>query len=247
MEPTKPVPAVYAAIVAVMATLTAEGITKNRKNQQQGFSFRGIDDVLNTLNPILAKNNLVMLPRVLDRHQEERTTAKGGALFYTFVKVEYDLVCAIDGSLHTVCAYGEAMDSGDKSTNKAMSAAFKYAAFQAFCIPTEGDNDADSTTHEPLAKKPAAPAGAPVTPTVQMATEDQKMDIAHFHLDERTKAKVDEALAFYEKEHGVNKTTLAGLTFKMAEILIKKCEDAKKAASGSATPPATPAAKGGKK
>jgi D-mannonate dehydratase len=40
------------------------------------------------------------------------------------------------------------MDSGDKASNKAMSAAYKYAAFQAFCIPTEGDNDADSTTHE---------------------------------------------------------------------------------------------------
>jgi hypothetical protein len=43
---------------------------------------------------------------------------------------------------------GEAMDSGDKSSNKAMSAAYKYAAFQAFCIPTEGDNDADATTHD---------------------------------------------------------------------------------------------------
>lgn len=40
------------------------------------------------------------------------------------------------------------MDSGDKATNKAMSAAYKYAAFQAFAIPTEGDNDADGSTHE---------------------------------------------------------------------------------------------------
>lgn len=40
------------------------------------------------------------------------------------------------------------MDSGDKASNKAMSAAYKYAAIQTFCIPTEGDNDADSTTHE---------------------------------------------------------------------------------------------------
>jgi hypothetical protein len=39
------------------------------------------------------------------------------------------------------------MDSGDKATNKAMSAAYKYAAFQAFSIPTESDNDADASTH----------------------------------------------------------------------------------------------------
>ena len=29
-----------------------------------------------------------------------------------------------------------------------MSAAYKYAAMQAFCIPTEGDNDADAHTPE---------------------------------------------------------------------------------------------------
>ena len=29
-----------------------------------------------------------------------------------------------------------------------MSAAYKYAAFQAFAIPTEGDNDADAYTHD---------------------------------------------------------------------------------------------------
>jgi hypothetical protein len=57
-------------------------------------------------------------------------------------------VAAEDGSKHTVVTVGEAMDSGDKASNKAMSAAYKYAAFQTFCIPTEGDNDADSTTHE---------------------------------------------------------------------------------------------------
>jgi hypothetical protein len=64
------------------------------------------------------------------------------------VEAEFDFVCAEDGSKHTVKTFGEAMDSGDKATNKAMSAAYKYAAFQAFAIPTEGDNDADAQTHE---------------------------------------------------------------------------------------------------
>ena len=40
------------------------------------------------------------------------------------------------------------MDTSDKATNKAMSAAYKYAAFQTFAIPTEADNDADGHTHE---------------------------------------------------------------------------------------------------
>jgi hypothetical protein len=70
-------------------------------------------------------------------------------LFYVTVDVEFDFVSAEDGTKHTVKTFGEAMDSGDKATNKAMSAAYKYACFQAFSIPTESDNDADAHTHTP--------------------------------------------------------------------------------------------------
>lgn len=139
---------VYKAINAVQAELAQTGITKDRRNQQQGYNFRGIDDVFNALSPLLARHGLCILPRVIEHRQTERQTAKGGMLFYTVIKAEFDFVCAEDGSKHTVTTIGEAMDSGDKSSNKAMSAAYKYAAFQAFAIPTEADNDADAHTHE---------------------------------------------------------------------------------------------------
>jgi hypothetical protein len=84
---------------------------------------------------------------VLTRECVERSSKAGAALFYVTVEVEFDFVSAEDGSKHTVKTFGEAMDSGDKATNKAMSAAYKYAAFQAFSIPTESDNDADASTH----------------------------------------------------------------------------------------------------
>lgn len=140
--------AVYQAINEVAAELAQMGIAKNSKNQMQGFNFRGIDAVYNTLAPLLAKHKLCILPRCLERICVERTNAKGTALFYVTVKSDFDFV-GIDGSKHTITTYGEAMDSGDKATNKAMSAAYKYAAFQAFCIPTEETAiDADSETHE---------------------------------------------------------------------------------------------------
>ena len=139
---------VYHAIAAVMAEIGTSGISKDRRNQQQGYNFRGIDEVYNALSPILSKHKLCILPRILARSVTERTTQKGGVLFYVTVEAEFDLVCAEDGSTHTVRTFGEAMDSADKATNKAMSAAYKYAAMQAFCIPTEGDNDADAHTHE---------------------------------------------------------------------------------------------------
>lgn len=143
---------VYKAINAVQAELAKEGITKSRRNQQQQYNFRGIDDVYNALSPLLAKHGLCILPRILARDLQERPTAKGGVLFYVTVEAEFDFVCAEDGSTHVVRTFGEAMDSADKATNKAMSAAYKYAAFQAFAIPTEGDNDADAHTPQPVAR-----------------------------------------------------------------------------------------------
>ena len=140
---------VYQAINAVQGAMSKIGIAKNQRNTQgSGYNFRGIDDVYNALSPLLAEHGLCILPRMVHRVCEERQSRSGGALFYVTVEAEFDFVCAEDGSKHTVRTFGEAMDSGDKGTNKAMSAAYKYAAFQAFAIPTEGDNDADGHTHE---------------------------------------------------------------------------------------------------
>lgn len=139
---------VYSAISAVAKEMATTGISKDRRNQQQGFNFRGIDQVYNALAPALVNHGLLILPRITERTVTERTTQKGGVLFYVVVKAEFDFVSTEDGSIHTVTTYGEAMDSGDKATNKAMSIAYKYAAFQAFCIPTEETAiDADAEVH----------------------------------------------------------------------------------------------------
>lgn len=144
---------VYQAINAVQTELASIGISKSsRNNQGAGYNFRGIDAVYNVLSSIMAKNGLCIIPRMLSRISEERVSKAGSALFYITVEAEFDLVSAEDGSKHTARTFGEAMDSGDKGTNKAMSAAYKYMAFQTFAIPTEGDNDADGQTHEVSAK-----------------------------------------------------------------------------------------------
>ena len=139
---------VYEKIAAVQAALAKTGIAKGRKNQQQGYAFRGIDDVFAALAPVLAENGLCILPRVTSRECTERHTKNGGALFNVVLEVEFDFVAAEDGSCHTVRTIGEAMDSADKASNKAMSAAYKYAALMTFAIPTEGENDADAVTHD---------------------------------------------------------------------------------------------------
>jgi len=143
------VPAVYAAINAVQSDLCADGIAKDRKNTIQGFSFRGIDAVYNALSPLLVKHGLLILPRCTARDVVERHTAKGNLSLDVTVTVEYDFIAIKDGSIKTVGPmYGQAMDTGDKATSKAMSIAYKYAVFEAFSIPLEGSEDADSSTTE---------------------------------------------------------------------------------------------------
>jgi len=151
-------PSVYARIADVQGELAHTGIGKDSENSFDRYKFRGIDAVYNALAPLLAKHGLCVLPRMIERDCQERVSRKGEPMFYVTVTAEFDFVSADDGSIHVVRTYGEAMDRSDKATNKAMSAAYKYAAFMTFAIPTEGDNDADSATPEVVAREPAAKA-----------------------------------------------------------------------------------------
>lgn len=137
---------IYEAISGVMADVGA--ISKDRRNNEQKYAFRGIDDVYNALQPALIKHNVFCVPSVKNVRREERKSAKGNNLIYTVVDVDYTFFCSEDGSEIVVSICGEGMDSGDKSLNKALSAAYKYACLQLFCIPTEGDNS-DSEEDNP--------------------------------------------------------------------------------------------------
>lgn len=137
---------IYPALIGVMSDIGAIG--KGKKNQQQGFMYRGIDDVMNALQPALVKNKVLIIPEVLEENREERQTTKGGNMFSVRLKMVFHFT-AEDGSNVPVCVIGEAMDSGDKATNKAMSIAYKYACFQIFCIPTEEMKNADPDGYIP--------------------------------------------------------------------------------------------------
>jgi hypothetical protein len=142
---------IYAAMAAIMKETDAIG--KDQKNQQQGFQYRGIDDIYNAMHSVLAKHGVFMTPEVIDKAREERTNAKGTVLAFTILRIRYTF-WAEDGSSVSCTVEGEGMDSGDKSSNKAMSIAHKYAMLQVFCIPTTEQKDPDAETHE-VKSKPA--------------------------------------------------------------------------------------------
>ena len=148
-------PKVYPAIQAVMRALKQEGIGKSGRNTQQGYNFRGIDQVYEALVNALVEHNLLILPRAVSRVETSRPTKSGSLMFNVVLEVEFDVVSTEDASTHTVRAFGEAQDSADKATNKASSAAYKYAVIQAFCIPVKGQPDADEETPEDTVIQPA--------------------------------------------------------------------------------------------
>ena len=140
---------IFESIQAVMGEIGAVG--KTSKNAQQGFMYRGIDAVMNALQPALIKHGVFVVPEILEQIREERVNAKGTTLIYSICKIKYNFY-AQDGSSVSATVIGEGMDTGDKATNKAMSIAFKYACFQVFCIPTEEMVDPDAEVHEVKAK-----------------------------------------------------------------------------------------------
>jgi hypothetical protein len=141
---------VLSSIIEVIAEIGKTGVGKDRINTHHKFQFRGIDDIYNALSPLLAKHKICMVPKVLSRECVERSAKDNKIQFHVTVHVAYQLISSIDHSMLQIEVYGEALDSSDKATSKAMSSAYKTAAVQAFCIPIEGNNDADLSSPEVL-------------------------------------------------------------------------------------------------
>lgn len=118
-------------------------IPKSSYNSGQKFHFRGIDSVMEAFQPALIKYGVFYTPEVIEATRSERDSKSGGTLIYTRLRIKYTFY-APDGTTISAIVEGEGMDSGDKSTNKAMSAALKYALLQVFCVPADEADDADS-------------------------------------------------------------------------------------------------------
>jgi len=228
---------IYQAINKVMAKIGVVG--KDSKNQSQGFMYRGIDAVMNAINPALVENKVFVVPEVLEQTREERTSIKRdyngqertSTLIYSICKIKFTFY-AEDGSHIEAITIGEGMDSGDKATNKAMSIAFKYACFQVFCIPTEEMVDPDAECHEVAPKektkkntekkeqkqeKPSTQNNMEVFPNPDFITPEQKA----FILSELTRthvAKEDVMKMFgIETLDDIPKTAFEGLKKKFSK------------------------------
>lgn len=202
---------IYQSITKILEEVPAIG--KGKTNSQQNFKYRGIDDVMNVFQPILAKHKVFIVPQVLEQKREERTTSRGGNLIYSICKIKYTFY-AEDGSNVEAIVIGEGMDSGDKATNKAMAIAMKYAMFQVFCIPTEEMKDPDSET-------------PPESKSKQIVTEVSKdTKITPVQIKEIVKIYAGENLEKLLKANGLVK--LQDMSMIKASEIIKKVNEKRK-------------------
>lgn len=132
---------VYQAVGAIISGL--KGVGKEQRNKEQGYNFRGIDDVLKALHPLLAEHGVFICPDVLEREYEERLSKSGTVGHCAHLHVRFR-VYGPEGDSVELSTWGEGLDYGDKATNKAMTAAFKYALFELFAVA----DPADDSDHE---------------------------------------------------------------------------------------------------
>lgn len=201
-------PAVLLGIAKVAKFVSDHGIEKARENKAQGFSFRGIDDVLNVMSTALVDAKLAILPTVREVKNGTLTVEKRNQRGETYtqviytaeVLVDYKILSLVDGSHEIVTFPGFAFDTSDKPVTKALSGAYKYMAIQTFCAPVQGlpDQDVESpdAQNAPAASAPA-PSAAPKPDQLEADSVEQLKDGIRGAADEESlRAAFDVAKRF---------------------------------------------------
>lgn len=162
---------IFQRMIHVINELPAIG--KTQRNREQGFMFRGHDDVMNALNPLLAKWGVFVVPDVLERETNTRQTSRGSTMYEVNLHVRFTFYGAA-GDSFTASGWGEGTDMGDKATNKAMTGAMKYVIAQTFALATAETSDADSdhTSPEETTTGGSAGSGRPSRQTGRARQEE---------------------------------------------------------------------------
>ncbi len=134
----EPVPKIHEAMGQAMSQMSALPKTEEHA---QGWRYRGIDSLMNMAHGVLESCRLIVRPEVVGepRFVDGPPTNSGKKQTHCIVLVKFGFVSTIDGSEFTVGPFvGEALSTSDKASNKAQTAAYKWAFFETFCMPTGG-------------------------------------------------------------------------------------------------------------
>lgn len=191
---------IFARISRIAGQIGAVG--KNGRSERQGYPYRSAEDIINALSPLLSEHGVFVVPDVIDWKREDRVTSKGSPVIYTVVTVKYTF-WADDGSAFNACTVGEAMDSGDKATGKAMTNAYKAVLSQVFAIPTQTDApDPDRGQANQIDSRQAAELTAALQKSGVVIPKLLEMYGAS-SIGELTKAKYEDILKKLEAKGGI--------------------------------------------
>ena len=136
---------IHQLMAAVMADMVPVG--KDQENRQQGFKFRGIEQVIAAVRAAMIKHGVYFVPSVLARETETRATGGGKPMNVVHLWMKYTFYGPSGDSVEAQ-AWGEGADLADKATSKAMSMALKYALVETFCVVGEHLEDSDAAGEE---------------------------------------------------------------------------------------------------
>lgn len=214
-------PMIHEALAAIAAEVPP--IEKGKMNKQQGFAYRGIDDVYAAIHPLFTRHGVFSVPTVEQERSEERQTKSGGALIYRILTIRYDFY-AKDGSCVSAKVVGEGMDSGDKAANKAMAVAHKYALLQVLSIPIDDIDDPDANSHT---IEPKSAGRAPVEPPAEKPVNASEKAFAD--LRARMKKAMESGCFSPNEQKGyaqkiVEKGGMTKISVKDYEFIVKSAE-----------------------
>jgi hypothetical protein len=135
---------IHEAMAAVMGDVRA--VAKTDRNESQKWNFRGVDAVVNAVGPAMRKHGVVLIPTVLEHDVSSIATSGNKTMRSVVVSVRYVFIGPEGDQLEAV-SVGEAFDSGDKATAKAMSVALRTCLLQSLLLPTD-DPDPDHELYE---------------------------------------------------------------------------------------------------
>ncbi|MEV4975487.1 ERF family protein [Streptomyces scopuliridis] len=125
-------------------------VGKDGFNDHQKYKFRGVDDFIGALAQPLRDHGVFMMTEILDYEVSVRGKANA-----THMRVAFHFYGPA-GDKVTATTLGEASDHADKASNKAMSAALKYALMQTFMIPVDAGSLDDGDRDHPVGQRSPA-------------------------------------------------------------------------------------------
>ena len=129
------------------------------------YTYASEADLINALRPAMTKAQIIAYPAEVTNVEIQQYSTSGGTVMQDRVAtIRWFFVHAPSETSISVEVVGEGSDSGDKASNKAMTAAMKYALRQTFLIETGDDPDSERPEYErasPKESNPSVPQGLP--------------------------------------------------------------------------------------